>query len=286
MFPIRDSRGRVIAFGGRVLGQDEPKYLNSPETALFHKGRELYGLYEARRSARKLERVLVVEGYMDVVSLAGHGIRNAVATLGTATTGEHLRRLFRATQEVVFCFDGDRAGRDAAWRALQNSLPELRDTRQVRFLFLPDGEDPDSPGPQGGRRSADTAAACRPGPCPTTCFDSLRAEADTGSLDGRARLAELAKPLLQQPARGRLPGTADGATGQRGAFAAQTAWDHCWRRACRANPARAPRRHAPPRAAEPGAPRHPVAASLPGAGQPVGRRRKLARVRRSAACRC
>ncbi|MBN8281426.1 MAG: DNA primase, partial [Gammaproteobacteria bacterium] len=144
MFPIRDSRGRTIAFGGRILASGEPKYLNSPETPVFHKGRELYGLYEARRAERTLTRLLVVEGYMDAVMLAAHGIRNVVATLGTATTSEHLRRLFGVVPEVIFCFDGDRAGRDAAWRALQVSLPSLHDGRQVRFLLLPDGEDPDS----------------------------------------------------------------------------------------------------------------------------------------------
>ncbi|MBT8040506.1 MAG: DNA primase, partial [Gammaproteobacteria bacterium] len=137
MFPIHDRRGRVIAFGGRALGDDGPKYLNSPETELFHKGRELYGLYLARRSEAKLERILVVEGYMDVVALAQFGLRNCVATLGTATTGDHAELLFRAADEVIFCFDGDRAGRQAAWRALENTLPRLKDGRQARFLFLP-----------------------------------------------------------------------------------------------------------------------------------------------------
>ncbi len=201
VFPIRDSRGRVIAFGGRVLNQEEPKYLNSPETALFHKGRELYGLYEARRANRALNRILVVEGYMDVVSLAAHGVSNAVATLGTATTGEHLRRLFRATQEVVFCFDGDRAGRDAAWRALQNSLPEMRDARQIRFLFLPDGEDPDSLVRREGAegllsRLADAL------PLSDYLFQNLKEQTDMDSVDGRARLAELARPLLNSIAEG------------------------------------------------------------------------------------
>ena len=151
MFPIRDARGRIIGFGGRVMDKGEPKYLNSPETPVFHKGRELYGLYEARQDTRNPEQMLVVEGYMDVVALACHGIRNAVATLGTATTAEHLQRLFRVTSEVVFCFDGDRAGREAAWRALQITLPELREGRRVKFLFLPDGEDPDSLVREGGR---------------------------------------------------------------------------------------------------------------------------------------
>ncbi|MDN3557268.1 DNA primase [Halomonas maura] len=144
IFPIRDIRGRTIAFGGRVLGDAKPKYLNSPETPVFHKGRELYGLFEARQAEARLERLVIVEGYMDVVALAQFGIRNAVATLGTATTEEHLSRLFRLVGEVVFCFDGDRAGRQAATRALQTVLPQMIDGRQARFLFLPEGEDPDT----------------------------------------------------------------------------------------------------------------------------------------------
>ncbi len=144
MFPIRDSRGRVIAFGGRVLGDDKPKYLNSPETPVFHKGQELYGLYEARQANRDLDEILVVEGYMDVIALAQSGLRNAVATLGTATSEEHLKRLFRLVPSVVFCFDGDNAGRKAAWRALEATLPNLQDGRRARFLFLPEGEDPDT----------------------------------------------------------------------------------------------------------------------------------------------
>ena len=145
MFPIRDRRGRIIAFGGRVIdSNDTPKYLNSPESPLFHKGKELYGLYEARQALRQIDRLLVVEGYMDVVALAQHGIRYAVATLGTALTPDHIAPLFRTTQEVVFCFDGDRAGRDAAWKALDIMLPELKEGRTARFMFLPDGEDPDT----------------------------------------------------------------------------------------------------------------------------------------------
>jgi DNA primase len=195
MFPIRDSRGRVVGFGGRVMGPGEPKYLNSPETPVFHKGQELYGLYEAKQAERKLSRLLVVEGYMDVVSLAHHGIRDVVATLGTATTGEHVKRLFRVVPELVFCFDGDRAGRAAAWRALQASLPEVREGRQVRFLFLPDGEDPDSlvrkEGPEAfGVRMTGSL------PLSDYLLDELRRQAGSDSLDGRARLAELARPLL------------------------------------------------------------------------------------------
>jgi DNA primase len=144
MFPIRDARGRCIGFGGRVIGDQEPKYLNSPETVLFHKGRELYGLYEARQAIRNIEMLVVVEGYMDVVGLARHGIEFAVGTLGTATSDDHLTRLFRLTEEVIFCFDGDSAGRAAAWRALETTLPQIREGRQIRFVFLPENQDPDS----------------------------------------------------------------------------------------------------------------------------------------------
>jgi len=195
IFPIRDSRGRVVGFGGRIIGDGEPKYLNSPETPAFHKGRELYGFFEARQANRKLEYLLVVEGYMDVVSLADQGVSHAVATLGTATTPEHLRRLFRAAQEVVFCFDGDRAGREAAWRALQTSLPEMRDGRQVRFLFLPDGEDPDSLVRREGA-DAFTARLDETLPLSEYLFRELEQQTDMTSLDGRARLAELARPLI------------------------------------------------------------------------------------------
>jgi len=145
MFPIRDGRGRVVAFGGRVLSsEDQPKYLNSPETPIFHKSYALYGLYELRQSRQKFDNIIVVEGYMDVVALAQFGVRNAVATLGTATTVDHLQMLFRQVDEVVFCFDGDNAGLKAAWKALELALPMLEQTRSVKFLFLPQGEDPDS----------------------------------------------------------------------------------------------------------------------------------------------
>ncbi len=199
MFPIRDARGRTIAFGGRVMGDGEPKYLNSPETRLFHKGRELYGLYEARLALREIPRLLVVEGYMDVAGLAQAGIRWAVATLGTATTSDHLHRLFRITDTVVFCFDGDRAGRQAAWRALENALPGLTDGRQIRFLFLPDGEDPDSlvrkEGPVEFESRVDKAV-----PLSDYLLEHLQSQVDMSSLDGRARMAELARPLV-----GRIP---------------------------------------------------------------------------------
>src|SRR6185312_15890353 len=153
MFPIRDARGRTIAFGGRVLDKGEPKYLNSPETALFHKGRELYGLHEVRRTRSNLKRLLVVEGYMDVVRLHQAGVDYAVATLGTATTPEHLKQIFRLVSEVVFSFDGDRAGRAAAWRALQNALPQAYEGREIRFLFLPEGHDPDTLVGEEGREA-------------------------------------------------------------------------------------------------------------------------------------
>ncbi len=201
MFPIRDRRGRTIAFGGRVLGEGTPKYLNSPETPVFHKGRELYGLYEAQRALRRLPRLLVVEGYMDVIALAQHGIRYAVATLGTATTGEHLERIFRVTPEVVFCFDGDRAGRQAAWRALEASLPALRGGRQVGFLFLPEGEDPDTlVRREGGEAFERRIAQCVP--LSRFLYEELEGRADTTSMDGRARLVELARPLLARVPEG------------------------------------------------------------------------------------
>ena len=195
MFPIRDRRGQVIGFGGRLLGEGTPKYLNSPETPIFHKGRQLYGLYEARKAARELLRIVVVEGYMDVVSLAQFGIRNAVATLGTAVTSTHMQTLFRATSEVIFCFDGDRAGRDAAWRSLECVLPEMREGRQVRFVFLPEGEDPDTLvrriGPEAFQERVGQAE-----PLSGFLVDTLRQRVDLGSLEGRAQLAEMARPYL------------------------------------------------------------------------------------------
>ena len=195
VFPIRDARGRVIGFGGRILTQGEPKYLNSPETVVFSKRRELYGLYEVRRRLRDIPRLIIVEGYMDVVALARHGIENAVATLGTATTDEHLKRLFRVTDEVVFCFDGDRAGRQAGWRALESALPQARDGHQVRFAFLPDGEDPDSLVTRGGSPAFEAVVGAAVG-LSDFLIAELARDIDTASLDGRAMLAERAKPLL------------------------------------------------------------------------------------------
>ena len=186
MFPIRDARGRTIGFGGRVLDKGEPKYMNSPETELFHKGRELYGLYEARQASRTLTRLLIVEGYMDVVRLHQAGITYAVATLGTATTPEHLSRVFRICQEVIFCFDGDRAGRAAAWRALENSLSQVREGRQIRFLFLPDGHDPDSlVGAEG--REAFEARVGNAEALLEYLVRHLREQNDMASRDGRGR---------------------------------------------------------------------------------------------------
>ena len=197
MFPIRDARGRTIGFGGRVMGDGEPKYLNSPETVLFHKGRELYGLYEARQALRQIDLLVVVEGYMDTVALGRHGIDFAVATLGTATTSEHLNRLFRLTDNVCFAFDGDRAGRAAGWRALENALPQIREGRQVRFVFLPEGQDPDSYVNEFGAAAfvdlVDKGMALS-----EFLIEELAGQVDMQTVDGRARLAELARPLVNR----------------------------------------------------------------------------------------
>ncbi|WJN60055.1 DNA primase [Pseudomonas sp. SO81] len=198
MFPIRDSRGRIIAFGGRVLGDDKPKYLNSPETPVFHKGQELYGLYEARKSNRDLDEVMVVEGYMDVIALAQQGLRNAVATLGTATSEEHLKRLFRLVPSVLFCFDGDGAGRKAAWRALEATLPNLQDGRRARFLFLPEGEDPDTLVRSEGADAFRARINQHAQPLADYFFQQLSEEADPRSLEGKAHLVTLAAPLIDK----------------------------------------------------------------------------------------
>lgn len=197
VFPIRDARGRTIGFGGRTMGDGEPKYLNSPETVLFHKGRELYGLYEARQALRQIEQLVVVEGYMDAVALARHGIDFAVATLGTATTSEHLNRLFRLTDNVCFAFDGDRAGRKAAWRALENALPLIREGRQIRFMFLPEGHDPDSYVNELGT-DAFLEALDRGMALSEFMIEELAGQVDMATVDGRARLAELARPLVNK----------------------------------------------------------------------------------------
>ncbi|TYO82536.1 DNA primase [Pseudomonas sp. CK-NBRI-02] len=198
MFPIRDSRGRVIAFGGRVLGDDKPKYLNSPETPVFHKGQELYGLFEARKHNRNLDEIIVVEGYMDVIALAQQGLRNAVATLGTATSEEHLKRLFRVVPSVLFCFDGDQAGRKAAWRALESTLASLQDGRRARFLFLPEGEDPDSLVRAEGTDAFMARINQHAQPLADYFFEQLSNEADPRSLEGKAHMATLAAPLIEK----------------------------------------------------------------------------------------
>ena len=203
IFPIHDNKGRVIAFGGRLLDKGEPKYLNSPETPVFHKGSELYNLHRARSAIAQQQMSIVVEGYMDVLALAQHGIDHCVATLGTATTTTHLQRLFRLAPSIVFCFDGDRAGRDAAGRALEIALPLLESGRQVSFLFLPDGEDPDSvirdQGADTFRTLIDSAT-----PLPDLLFDTLLNQTDLTRMDGKARLATLARPLVSRVPEGPL----------------------------------------------------------------------------------
>lgn len=197
VFPIKDRRGRVIGFGGRVLDDAVPKYLNSPETPVFHKSDALYGLYEARRSKLSTNSLIVVEGYMDVVALAQHGIDNVVATLGTATTAQHIQQLFRCTQEIIFCFDGDRAGREAAWRAAQQTIPLFKDGLEAKFLFLPQGEDPDSLIRTRGKEiflqyvtEGDSLS--------NFIFSKLSEDIDTRTPSGKARLAQIAKPLLEK----------------------------------------------------------------------------------------
>ncbi|GAB1262510.1 DNA primase [Aurantivibrio plasticivorans] len=201
MFPIRDVRGRTIGFGGRVLGDEKPKYLNSPESPVFHKGEELYGLYEARQSNSQLKRLLVVEGYMDVVALAQFGINYGVATLGTACRTDHLNKAFKYTQEIVFCFDGDAAGRNAARRALESALPVMTDGRQVKFLFLPEGEDPDTLVRQVGADKFTTMIS-HAIPLEEYFFDAVSEDLDPRSLEGKARLSKLAAPHLHQLPKG------------------------------------------------------------------------------------
>lgn len=195
MFPIRNRRGQVIAFGGRIIGTGEPKYLNSPETPVFNKSDTLYGLYEARKRHQKLEQMIVVEGYMDVVALAQHGICNAVATLGTATTAQHLKQLFRNVHSIVFCFDGDRAGREAAWRALEHAMPILRDGQEIRFLFLPDGEDPDSYVREQGSETFNAIVA-EATPLSTYLLDTLKARHNCSTMEGRGALKLEADQLM------------------------------------------------------------------------------------------
>lgn len=197
MFPIRDKRGRVVAFGGRVLTDEKPKYMNSPETVTYHKGNELYGLFEALQAEDSPQKLLVVEGYMDVVALAQFGVNYAVASLGTSTTSEQIQLLFRSTEQVICCYDGDRAGRDAAWRALENALPYLEDGRQLKFIFLPDDEDPDSFirqfGKQGFEEYIENAQSLS-----EFLFAHLTPQVDFSSKEGKAKLAALAIPLIKQ----------------------------------------------------------------------------------------
>jgi len=203
MFPIRDLRGRTIAFGGRVMGDDQPKYLNSPETPVFHKGRELYGLYEARQASNKLEQLVMVEGYMDVVALAQYGIHNAVATLGTATTEDHLTRLFRLVSRVVFCFDGDRAGRQAASRALETALPQMIDGREARFLFLPEGDDPDTLVRREGSQAFQDRVTCAM-PLSEFLFEQAAQGRDLNTVEGRERFASQVLEALNKVPEGML----------------------------------------------------------------------------------
>lgn len=203
MFPIRDLRGRTIAFGGRVMGDDQPKYLNSPETPVFHKGRELYGLYEARQISNKLEQLVMVEGYMDVVALAQYGIHNAVATLGTATTEDHLTRLFRLVSRVVFCFDGDRAGRQAASRALETALPQMIDGREARFLFLPEGDDPDTLVRREGAQAFQDRVTCAM-PLSEFLFEQAALGRDLNTVEGRERFASQVLEALNKVPEGML----------------------------------------------------------------------------------
>ena len=200
-FPIHDSRDRVVGFGARIIDIGEPKYLNSPETPVFRKGRELYGLSRVRRAGRAPARLLVVEGYMDVVALAQSGIDCAVATLGTAATEVHVQRMFRAVNDIAFCFDGDEAGRRAAWRAVENTLPSMKSGRRAHFLFLPEGEDPDSLVRSEGRdtfeRRLDDAV-----PLSRFLFDHLAAGADLGTPEGGARFVDDLRPLIERTPSG------------------------------------------------------------------------------------
>ena len=199
MFPILNQKGAVIGFGGRVLETGEPKYLNSPETPLFEKGRELYGLFQARQAIRSAGKVIVVEGYMDVVALAQHGVEYAVATLGTATTPVHVQKLLRQTDNVVFCFDGDTAGRKAAWRALENSLALVGDGKSIKFLFLPQGEDPDSYVRKEGKAAFEALLESAM-PMSEFLLRELAAGVDMQTMEGRAHFLKLAQPLAQQVA--------------------------------------------------------------------------------------
>jgi DNA primase len=197
IFPIHDQRGRIIGFGGRTINDTEPKYLNSPETPIFQKGHELYGLYQALQAHRQLNRVLIVEGYMDVIALFQHNITYAVATLGTATSVYNIQRLFRYTAEIIFCFDGDQAGRTAAWRALQVILPIMGDDIQVRFMFLPEGDDPDSLVRKEGKENFENRMQ-NALTLSSFFFQAISAQSDLSNMDGRARFINLATEHLKQ----------------------------------------------------------------------------------------
>lgn len=200
-FPIRDQRGRTVGFGGRVLDDSKPKYLNSPETPVFSKGRELYGLYEARQKLKEIPCLIMVEGYMDVIALAQFEINNAVATLGTALTESHLQKIFRYTSEIVFCFDGDSAGRKAAARALDTALPEMRDGVSAKFLFLPDGEDPDTMVRQLGKQEFNEQID-RAQPLSEFLFEQLSDGIDSSTADGKARLSKVCAPQINRIPQG------------------------------------------------------------------------------------
>lgn len=197
MFPIRDKRGRTIAFGGRVLGDEKPKYLNSPESATYHKGNQLYGLFEALQQNETPDYLLVVEGYMDVVALAQFGINNAVASLGTATTGEQIQLAFRSCEQIICCYDGDRAGREAAWRALENALPHLYDGRQIKFIFLPDGEDPDTFVRQYGKAEFENYLS-QALSFSDFLFQNLLQQVDLSTAEGKSKLSALAIPIIEK----------------------------------------------------------------------------------------
>ena len=198
MFPIRNPRGQVIGFGGRVLDKGEPKYLNSPETPLFDKGRNLYGLHEGRAAIKEAGRILVVEGYMDVVALAQFGLGYSVAALGTATTADHIKLLMRQTDSIYFCFDGDRAGRKAAWRALENALPQLKDDKSLHFLFLPEAHDPDSYIRAHGKAQFEDALLNQSKPLSAYFWDGLSDGLDLNTHEGKAELVKISAPLLAQ----------------------------------------------------------------------------------------
>jgi len=202
MFPIRDHRGRVIGFGGRTIGDDTPKYLNSPETPLFHKGRELYGLHQAKHRLKQTQRLIIVEGYMDVLALVQHGIANVAATLGTAITADHLQRIFRHSSQVIFCFDGDEAGKKAAWRALEITLPLLRDGRQAFFMFMPDGLDPDDYVRKHGMSAFEDQRNCVP--LSDYLLNTLKSRNNLSSREGRSRVVDEAIPLVSQLPHGGL----------------------------------------------------------------------------------